>query len=54
MNRDILRLALPSIAANISVPLLGIADMVLVGHMESVYYIGALALSNQLNRLVEN
>ena len=45
MNRDILRLALPSIAANISVPLLGIADMVLVGHMESVYYIGALALS---------
>lgn len=44
MNRDILRLALPSIAANVSVPLLGIADTVLVGHMESVYYIGALAL----------
>ena len=37
MNREILRLAIPNIIANISVPMLGIVDTALVGHMEAVY-----------------
>ena len=48
MNRDILRLALPNIVANVSIPLLGIVDIVLVGHMEAVYFIGALALGTMV------
>lgn len=44
MNRQILHLAVPNIISNISVPLLGIVDMALMGHMDSDAYIGAIAL----------
>jgi MATE family multidrug resistance protein len=44
MNKQILHLAVPNIISNISVPLLGIVDMALMGHMESDAYIGAIAL----------
>ena len=46
MNRKILDLAVPNIISNISVPLLGIADMALMGHLESDDYIGAIALGS--------
>ncbi len=48
MNRDILKLALPAIAGNITVPLLGMADMALMGHLPSEEYIGAIALGSML------
>ncbi len=35
MNREILRIAVPSIVTNITVPLLGIVDLSIVGHMAS-------------------
>ena len=44
MNRKILDLAVPNIISNISIPLLGIVDMALMGHLESDAYIGAIAL----------
>ena len=46
MNRRILDLALPNIISNISIPLLGIVDMALMGHLESDAYIGAIALGS--------
>jgi multidrug resistance protein, MATE family len=46
MNRKILDLALPNIISNISIPLLGIVDMALMGHLESDAYIGAIALGS--------
>jgi MATE family multidrug resistance protein len=46
MNKTILRLAVPNILSNISVPLLGIADTALMGRMESEVYIGAIALGS--------
>lgn len=46
MNRKILNLAIPNIISNISVPLLGIVDMALMGHLESDAYIGAIALGS--------
>ncbi len=46
MNRKILRLAVPNIISNISIPLLGIVDMALMGHLESDAYIGAIALGS--------
>lgn len=46
MNKKILDLAIPNIISNISIPLLGIVDMALMGHMESDAYIGAIALGS--------
>lgn len=45
MNKDILRLAVPNIISNITVPLLGMVDMFIVGHLDSQEYIGAIALA---------
>ncbi len=44
MNRKILALAVPSIVANITTPLLGLVDTAVVGHMGSAVYIGAIAV----------
>lgn len=44
MNRDILRLAFPNIISNITIPLLGLVDIALMGHLKSEVYIGAIAL----------
>jgi len=46
LNRSILRLAIPNIISNLSVPLLGAVDTALVGHLEHVYYLGALAVGS--------
>lgn len=44
MNKQILRLAIPNMISNISVPLAGMVDMAILGHLESEIYIGAVAL----------
>ena len=44
MNREILRLSIPNIVSNITVPLLGLVDLALMGHLKSEVYIGAIAL----------
>ena len=46
VNKRILDLAIPNIISNISIPLLGIVDMALMGHLESDAYIGAIALGS--------
>lgn len=48
MNRSILQLAIPNIISNITVPLLGLVDMYIVGHLDSEDYIGAIALGTML------
>jgi MATE family multidrug resistance protein len=48
LNRTILRLAIPNIISNLSVPLLGIVDTALLGHLEQVYYLGAIAVGGML------
>lgn len=48
MNRRILRLAIPNIISNLSVPLLGAVDTALVGHLEEVYYLGAIAVGGMI------
>lgn len=42
--KQVFKLALPSIISNITVPLLGIIDLTIVGHMGDVIYIGAIAI----------
>lgn len=48
MNRKILRLAIPNIISNLSVPLLGAVDTALVGHLDEVYYLGAIAVGGMI------
>ena len=43
-NRRILQIAVPSIISNITVPLLGLIDVTIVGHLGSAAYIGAIAV----------
>ncbi len=45
MNKEILRLAIPNIITNITVPLLGMVDTAIAGHLNSELYIGAIALA---------
>jgi MATE family multidrug resistance protein len=47
-NRQILRLALPSIVSNITVPLLGLVDVAITGHMGSAVYIGAISVGSMV------
>ena len=51
MNKRILGLALPNIITNITVPLLGMVDMAIVGHL-SAAHIGAIAIGTQIFNLI--
>lgn len=47
-DRQILHIALPSIVSNITVPLLGLVDVAIVGHLGSAAYIGAITVGGML------
>ena len=48
MNRQILRLAIPSILANITIPLVGLVDTIIVGHISDAHAIGGIAIGTML------
>ncbi len=51
LNREILRLSVPSILANITVPLVGMVDMAVVGHLDrasSAALIGGISIGTML------
>lgn len=47
-DRQILFLAAPSIISNVTVPLLGLVDLAIVGHMGASSYIGAVAVGSMV------
>lgn len=47
-NKEILKIALPSIVSNITVPLLGLVDVTIVGHLGAAAYIGAIAVGGMM------
>ena len=51
MNKRILNLALPNIITNITVPLLGMVDMAIVGHL-SAAHIGAITIGTSIFNLI--
>ncbi len=51
-TRQILRIALPSIVSNITVPLLGLIDVAITGHLGSETYIGAIAVGGMLFNII--
>lgn len=52
MNREILHIALPAIVANITIPLLGLLDTAIAGHLGSASYIGAIAVGSMIFNLL--
>lgn len=52
MNREILRLAVPSIISNITVPLLGLVDVAITGHMGEARYMAAIAVGSMVFNLI--
>lgn len=51
-DRQILHIALPSIVSNITVPLLGLVDVTIVGHLGAASYIGAIAVGGLLFNII--
>lgn len=51
-DKEILRIALPAIAANITVPLLGVVDVAITGHLGNAAYIGAIAVGSMIFNVV--
>ena len=51
-NKRILQIAVPSIISNITVPLLGLVDVTIVGHLGSAAYIGAIAVGGMLFNII--
>lgn len=51
-NRQILKIAVPSIVSNITVPLLGLVDVAIVGHLGSAAYIGAIAVGGMMFNVI--
>ena len=47
-----MKIAVPAIVTNITVPLLGLVDTAIVGHMGSAAYIGAIAVGSMIFNLV--
>ena len=52
INKRILQIAVPSIISNITVPLLGLIDVTIVGHLGSAAYIGAIAVGGMLFNII--
>lgn len=48
LNASILRIAVPSILANITIPLVGLVDMIIAGHISSAWAIGGIAVGTML------
>ncbi len=51
-NQQILHIALPSIVSNITVPLLGLIDVAITGHLGKTSYIGAIAVGGMLFNII--
>ncbi len=52
IDDKILKIALPAIVTNITVPLLGLVDTAIVGHMGDAAYIGAIAVGSMIFNLI--
>ena len=52
MHREILRIAIPSIVTNITVPLLGMVDIAITGHIGSATAIGAISVGGLIFNMV--
>ncbi|WP_321393283.1 MATE family efflux transporter [Emcibacter sp.] len=54
LTREMWAIAVPSILANLSIPLLGLADSFIMGHLEGPEYLAALALGTMIFGILYN
>lgn len=52
LKNPILRIAIPAIVSNITVPLLGLVDVAIVGHLGAASYIGAIAVGGMIFSMI--
>ncbi len=52
VDREILRLALPAIVNNITVPLLGLCDTAIAGHLGSAIFLGAMSVGAMMLNVI--
>lgn len=52
LNREILRLSLPTIVSNVTIPLLGICDTAISGHLGSELFLSAIAVGSVMMNVV--
>ncbi|EMB49632.1 DNA-damage-inducible protein F [Vibrio mimicus] len=48
VHRQVLALALPMVLSNVTVPLLGLVDAAVIGHLEHAWYLGGVALGSTM------
>ena len=48
IHRKMLPIVFPTILMNISLPLLGVVDTAVMGHLEEVYYVGAVGIGSMI------
>ncbi|MBY8070219.1 MATE family efflux transporter DinF [Vibrio fluvialis] len=46
MHRQVMWLAIPMVLSNITIPLLGLVDAAVIGHLEHAWYLGGVALGS--------
>ncbi|WP_350624343.1 MATE family efflux transporter, partial [Pseudoalteromonas sp. 24-MNA-CIBAN-0067] len=51
-NRQLLALATPMILSNITIPLLGLVDTAVIGHLGQAYYLCGVALGSTIITLM--
>lgn len=52
LDKEILAIAFPSIVSNVTVPLLGLIDVSIVGHMGDAAYIGAISVGSMIFNVI--
>lgn len=52
IDKNILKLAIPSIISNITVPLIGLVDLTIIGHIGSASYIGAISVGTMIFNVI--
>ena len=52
MVKKVLRLAIPSIVSNITIPLLGLVDVAITGHMGDAVYMAAIAVGSMVFNII--
>lgn len=48
LNKEILQIAVPSIVSNVTVPLLGLVDTAITGHLGAASYLAAIAIGTSI------
>ncbi|MCW3172658.1 MATE family efflux transporter [Shewanella subflava] len=51
-NRQLMALAIPMMLSNITIPLLGLVDTAVIGHLGEAYYLGGVALGSTIITLM--